>query len=57
MAEVYKASPCPCGHRACEDWHVSPAAAVQGVSFTEKQAKAVADLLNRMREEKDDDAS
>lgn len=43
----YRASRCPCGHRGCRDWHVSPVAAVQGVGFTEVQARAIADLLNR----------
>jgi hypothetical protein len=39
---------CACGHRACRDWHVSPVADVQGVNFTERQARAVAHLLARM---------
>jgi hypothetical protein len=46
--ERYRASPCPCGHRACTSWHVSWVANVQGVSFTQAQAEAVAELLNRM---------
>lgn len=46
MRETYRAVQCPCGHRACKDWHVDPAASVQGVRFTEDQAKAVAALLN-----------
>ena len=32
----------------CHDWHVVPVAMVHGVDFTEAQARAVADLLNRM---------
>lgn len=43
--ETYTASPCPCGHRLCGNWHVSPVAAVQGVGFTEKQARIVASVL------------
>lgn len=41
---IYKATPCPCG--CCKDWHVSPIADVQGVGFSQRQAEAVADLLN-----------
>lgn len=44
----YHASRCPCGHMACNDWHVDPVAALQGVHFTERQARAVAALLNGM---------
>lgn len=47
----YSASPCPCGHKACHSWVVEPAAATQGVSFTEVQARCVAELLNRATEE------
>lgn len=50
-ATIYTVSPCPCGHPACKDWHVSPVAALQGVKFTERQARAVAGLLNQMGEE------
>lgn len=42
----YWASRCPCMRRSCRDWHVEPVAALQGVSFTEAQARAVAKLLN-----------
>lgn len=42
----YRAVKCPCGHQACKAWHVSEVAHVQGVSFTEDQANAVAELLN-----------
>lgn len=45
---MYQATRCPCGHRACKDWHVEPVAAFQGVKFTEAQARVVADLLNAM---------
>jgi hypothetical protein len=38
--------PCPCGYRTCNDWHVHPQAAVQGVSFTEEEAKVVAAVLS-----------
>jgi hypothetical protein len=43
---TYTASRCPCGHRACQDWHVDGVATVWGVHFTEQQAHAVAVLLN-----------
>lgn len=49
--ERYTARPCQCGHSSCKHWHVWPVAAYQGVGFTEKQARAVADLLNRMEDE------
>lgn len=56
---TYSVTYCRCGdHPAdpdrkdrmgvCDDWHVSPVADVHGVDFTETQAHAVADLLNRM---------
>lgn len=41
----YQVSRCPCGHPSCNDWHVSPVAALQGVKFTEGQAHAVARFL------------
>lgn len=44
----YRASKCPCGHPACASWHVDSVAAVQGVSFSQRQAEAVAKLLNEM---------
>lgn len=44
----YRAEPCACGHRVCKAWHVHPVAAVQGVSFTEEQARAVAEFLNEL---------
>ena len=46
--QIYRAIPCPCGHPACKNWFVDPVAAVQGVGFSEKQALAVADFLNRL---------
>lgn len=45
---TYFATQCPCGHRACKDWHVTNAADIQGVHFTEDQSHAVAFLLNEM---------
>lgn len=39
---MFRVKPCPCG---CQDYHVHPVAAVQGVSFTKEQAEAVAKLL------------
>jgi hypothetical protein len=50
MKLKYKAERCGCGHRTCVDWHVAPIAAVQGVKFTEKQARAVADWLNTIED-------
>lgn len=47
----YVVSRCPCGQRGCEDWHVSPVAAVQCVKFTERQARAAAAVLTAMDEE------
>lgn len=46
MSEMSRISRCPCGHPVCKDWHVGPAS-VQGVSFTEDEAKAVAILLTQ----------
>lgn len=46
--ERYSIRPCPCGHKSCSDWHVWPAAALQGVKFTKNQAEAVVALLNVM---------
>jgi hypothetical protein len=43
---TYVARPCPCGHRACKSWFVHPIAAVQGVHFTEEQARLVVSVLN-----------
>lgn len=48
---THYAFPCPCGHPVCKNWMVSGVAAVQGVSFTEQQARAVAGLLNFMNEQ------
>lgn len=48
---TYRAIKCPCNHRACSSWMVDPVAAIQGVSFTETQARAVAALLNNMNYE------
>lgn len=45
---LYRAVRCNCGDRGCTAWHVSGVADVHGVSFDEKQALAVADLLNQM---------
>ena len=47
---VYRAVPCACGCKSCTHWHVAPVADVQCVRFTERQARAVADLLNCMEE-------
>ena len=45
-----KAIKCPCGHPACTAWMVDPQAAIQGISFTEREARAVAELLTKMQE-------
>jgi hypothetical protein len=42
----FLAKPCPCGSPSCKNWFVSPVASVQGVSFNEAQATAVAVFLN-----------
>jgi hypothetical protein len=47
MTRRYHAEKCPCGHPACQSWHVYPSAAVQGVSLTREQAEGIAKLLNR----------
>ncbi|HLP68204.1 MAG TPA: hypothetical protein VK181_11880, partial [Rhizobium sp.] len=39
-----------CGPPSCEYWLVDPVATYQGVSFTQKQAEAVARLLNSMED-------
>jgi hypothetical protein len=41
-----RAIPCPCGHRSCKAWMVTPQAAIQGVGFTEAEAGVVAMALN-----------
>jgi hypothetical protein len=41
-----QAKPCGCNYSGCPDWHVYPQAAVQGVSFTEEEAKIVAAILS-----------
>lgn len=39
---------CPCGSPGCHNWLVAPEAALQGVCFTQAQAEAVAELLNKI---------
>jgi len=46
----YHAEKCPCASKHCGYWLVSPVADVQGVSFTEKQARLVAAVLNALDE-------
>ena len=46
---------CPCGSRYCSNWLIQPEAYIQGVSFTERQARAVAETLNRLAAEVQDD--
>jgi len=49
----WRATHCPCGHDGCRSWHVSPVAAIQGVSFTEAEARLAAassDLARALRE-------
>lgn len=43
-----RAEKCPCESPRCNDWHVWPEAALQGVEFTEKQARAVVKLLDEL---------
>ena len=43
---MHQAEKCPCGHQSCRQWHVTGVAQVQGVRFTETEAKAVAALLS-----------
>lgn len=43
---MYKAVKCGCGDDICKHWHVTDVADVQGVSFTQAQAEAIASLLN-----------
>jgi len=50
MTKTFYAVKCPCGHASCKSWFVDPAAAVQGVSFTEEEARAVAGFLNRRQQ-------
>ena len=45
---AHYAQRCLCGHQGCRDWHVSPSAAMQGVSFTREEAEAVAETLNEL---------
>lgn len=49
MKYKYEAVRCKCGHYNCKSWWVEPSAAVQGVGFTEDEARAIADLLNGNR--------
>lgn len=51
MTQVYRPVRCTCGHRACSSWHVWPVADVQGVNLTQRQAVAVAALLNGMQDD------
>lgn len=50
----YHAVRCNCGYRnakgelTCQDWHVTGVADQHGVKFTQRQARAVAALLNVM---------
>lgn len=46
MRETFRAVPCPCGYPSCKSWFVDPVASVQCVSFTEAEARAVAEFMN-----------
>lgn len=46
MTTVHKAERCGCGHRACQDWQVSPN--LFGVGLTREQAEACAEALNKI---------
>lgn len=50
MSTIHKAEPCGCGHRLCQDWHVTPNAAVRGVTFSRIEAEAVAAILNQLKD-------
>ncbi|NJL71045.1 MAG: hypothetical protein HC888_05230 [Candidatus Competibacteraceae bacterium] len=54
---AHYAFPCPCRHPACKSWMVEGVADVQGVNFTEQQARVVAGLLNFMDEQPQHSAS
>jgi len=43
---TYHAVKCPCGAAVCRNWLVDPVANVQGVAFTEVQARFVTNVLN-----------
>lgn len=45
----YTAEKCPCGSSTCKYWLVDPVASIQGVGFTEAQAKFIAAALNLAR--------
>jgi hypothetical protein len=55
--EYYTAVKCPCGHPACEDWHITGVAQTIGVRFTFYQAHAVAEFLNAKEEAEADFAA
>jgi len=44
---MIRVSRCPCGSSSCHDWHVEGYATVQGVKFSENEARAVAYLLEQ----------
>jgi len=53
--QMSRAVKCPCGSNSCRDWLIDPEAYVQGVSFTQEQAEAVAHLLNSLALAKQDE--
>lgn len=52
---TYRAVKCPCRHISCTNWHITIVADLQGVSFTQEQAIAVALILNQMDAAEDRD--
>lgn len=47
----FRIEPCGCDYKGCKHWHIAPVADVQGVSFTQSQAIAVAELLNKRKQD------
>lgn len=47
---MYTPEPCGCQYPQCTDWHIQNIAALQGVSFTEAQARCVAIALTLLDE-------
>lgn len=48
MSPKYTVERCRCAYPRCRHWHVAPVAAMQGVCFTERQARAVAAVLEAL---------
>lgn len=46
--KAFEAIPCRCGWKSCKAWQVSGTA--PEAKYTERQARGIADLLNKMEE-------